>query len=70
MKVGAAMVTLRVLRNLNTGWSDNDFVDIYSVADFLSDGDCEPQHLRVRFALSLYGGRLVRRFNGNTVWVE
>jgi hypothetical protein len=63
-------MTLIDLRRMNIAWSEDDFLDVYSVADFLSDGECEPQHLRLRFAMSLYGSRLVKRFNACTVWVE
>lgn len=63
-------MTLIDLRRMNTAWSEDDFLDVYTVADFLSDGECAPQHLRLRFAMSLYGSCLVKRFNACTVWVE
>ena len=63
-------MTFRDLRNLNIAWCDDDFVTVYSLVDFLSDGDMDKPPLRLRFALSIYGARLVRRFNGNTIWVE
>ena len=62
-------MTFGLLRRLNAGWSDDDFIDVFTLASFLSDGDLEPQRLKVRFALVLYGDSEVRRFVGNTVWI-
>lgn len=64
------MVTLSVLRNLNIAWSDDDFIDVNVMEDFISSGAYEPEHLKVRFALVLYGNHLVRRFNGNSIWID
>ena len=64
------MVTFAGLRKLNIGWSDDQIVEVYSLAHFVADSDCEPERLQLRFALTLYGDSVVRYFNGNTVWVS
>lgn len=64
------MVTFAVLRKLNIGWSDDDIVEVFSLARFVSDSDCNPERMKVRFALSLYGEKQVHYFSGYTIWVD
>lgn len=64
------MVTFSDLRKLNIGWSDDDIVEVFSLAHFVLDSDCEPERLKVRFAMVMYGDSPVRYFSSNTVWIS
>lgn len=64
------MITFADLRKLNIGWSDDDIVELFVLSHFLLDSDCDPERLKVRSAMVMYGDSLVRYFNGNTVWVS
>ncbi len=63
------MITFADFRKLNIGWSDDDIVEVFSYAKFFSDSDCEPERLKLRYAVALYGDSSVRYFTGNTVWI-
>lgn len=59
------MVTLSELISLNKSWDDYCFITVFDLAN-----NATSRHLRLRFAMSLYGSRLVKRFNACSVWVE
>lgn len=65
------MVTLSEIFKINDDWSEDSFVNVFSVSDFLaSDLINEGQRLRMWTALSFYGDKHVHSFSGNTICVD
>lgn len=65
------MITLSQLFKINDDWSEDSFVSVFSVSEFLaSDLKNEGQRLRMRTALSLYGEKQIYSFSGNTICID